>query len=80
MLKGWLSELSEKVDPSANSSVDDLEISLSYVTALYFTCSSLTSVGFGNVAANTLAEKIFCVAAMLIGGKNIYSRSRLDLR
>ena len=62
-----MTELSEKVDINAN--ISDLEISLSYVTALYFTCSSLTSVGFGNVAANTSAEKIFCVAAMLVGGK-----------
>lgn len=40
-----------------------------YVTALYFTCSSLTSVGFGNVAANTFPEKTFSIAVMLIGGK-----------
>lgn len=39
-----------------------------YVTALYFTFSSLTSVGFGNVSANTSYEKIFCVIMMLIGG------------
>ena len=24
-----------------------------YITALYFTCTSLTTVGFGNVSANT---------------------------
>lgn len=40
-----------------------------YVTALYFTCSSLTSVGFGNVSANTTSEKIFSICVMLIGGK-----------
>jgi potassium voltage-gated channel Eag-related subfamily H protein 8 len=39
-----------------------------YVTALYFTCSSLTSVGFGNVAANTLPEKSFSILVMLVGG------------
>lgn len=39
----------------------------SYVTALYFTTSSLTSVGFGNVSANTNAEKIFSIVIMLIG-------------
>ncbi|XP_058805010.1 potassium voltage-gated channel unc-103 isoform X2 [Phymastichus coffea] len=38
-----------------------------YVTALYFTFSSLTSVGFGNVAPNTDAEKIFTIIVMLIG-------------
>ena len=38
-----------------------------YVTALYFTFSSLTSVGFGNVAATTDREKIFTILVMLIG-------------
>lgn len=39
-----------------------------YVTALYFTFSSLTSVGFGNVSPNTNSEKIFSICVMLIGG------------
>lgn len=47
-----------------------------YVTALYFTFSSLTSVGFGNVAANTDAEKIFTILVMLIGCK--YDEPSLD--
>ncbi|KAG5850943.1 hypothetical protein ANANG_G00087740 [Anguilla anguilla] len=38
-----------------------------YVTALYFTFSSLTSVGFGNVSPNTNSEKIFSICVMLIG-------------
>lgn len=40
----------------------------SYVTSLYFALSSLTSVGFGNVSANTDSEKIFSICTMLIGG------------
>lgn len=40
-----------------------------YSTALYFTFTSLTSVGFGNVSANTTAEKVFTIIMMLIGGK-----------
>jgi Ion channel len=40
-----------------------------YVTALYFTFTSLTSVGFGNVAPNTDAEKIFTICVMLVGCK-----------
>ncbi|KAG5833489.1 hypothetical protein ANANG_G00276470 [Anguilla anguilla] len=39
----------------------------SYVSSLYFALSSLTSVGFGNVSANTDAEKIFSICTMLIG-------------
>uniref|UniRef100_A0A3P8S4H5 Potassium voltage-gated channel, subfamily H (eag-related), member 3 n=1 Tax=Amphiprion percula TaxID=161767 RepID=A0A3P8S4H5_AMPPE len=44
----------------------------SYVTSLYFALSSLTSVGFGNVSANTDSEKIFSICTMLIGGGPIY--------
>ncbi|KAI8496616.1 Potassium voltage-gated channel sub H member 4 [Branchiostoma belcheri] len=43
------------------------DITSAYLTALYFTLSSLTSVGFGNVSANTNAEKIFSVCTMMIG-------------
>ncbi|KAM4795791.1 voltage-gated inwardly rectifying potassium channel KCNH3 [Rhinophrynus dorsalis] len=39
----------------------------SYLTSLYFALSSLTSVGFGNVSANTDTEKIFSICIMLIG-------------
>ncbi|XP_059470606.1 potassium voltage-gated channel subfamily H member 8 isoform X2 [Neocloeon triangulifer] len=60
---GWLSQLAgrQKVAVEMLSQWD------CYVTALYFTCSSLTSVGFGNVSANTLPEKVFSVCIMLIG-------------
>lgn len=42
-----------------------------YVTSLYYTFTSLTSVGFGNVNANTTAEKVFSIIMMLIGGTYI---------
>jgi hypothetical protein len=38
-----------------------------YITALYFTMTSLTSIGFGNVAANSDVEKIFTILMMLVG-------------
>ncbi|KAF7261021.1 hypothetical protein EG68_01647 [Paragonimus skrjabini miyazakii] len=38
-----------------------------YVTALYFSLSLLTTVGFGNVAAFTEAEKLLSICCMLIG-------------
>ncbi|CAK1582047.1 unnamed protein product [Parnassius mnemosyne] len=60
---GWINNLAERLKvPHTNISHSE-----SYVTALYFTCSSLTSVGFGNVSANTLPEKIFSILTMLIG-------------
>ena len=40
-----------------------------YITSLYFTFTTLTSVGFGNVAPNTPNEKIYCVVVMMIGCK-----------
>ncbi|KMQ81797.1 potassium voltage-gated channel protein eag [Lasius niger] len=41
-----------------------------YVTALYFTMTCMTSVGFGNVAAETDNEKIFTICMMIIAGMN----------
>lgn len=55
-------------DPSSGPSIKD-----KYVTALYFTFSSLTSVGFGNVSPNTNSEKIFSICVMLIGCKSCTS-------
>uniref|UniRef100_A0ABM5FKV5 Voltage-gated delayed rectifier potassium channel KCNH1 isoform X2 n=1 Tax=Pogona vitticeps TaxID=103695 RepID=A0ABM5FKV5_9SAUR len=40
-----------------------------YISSLYFTMTSLTSVGFGNIAPTTDGEKIFAVAMMMIGCK-----------
>ncbi|KAM8905580.1 voltage-gated inwardly rectifying potassium channel KCNH7-like isoform 1-T1 [Spinachia spinachia] len=66
---GWLDNLGVSIgkkynysDPSSGPSIKD-----KYVTALYFTFSSLTSVGFGNVSPNTNSEKIFSICVMLIG-------------
>ncbi|KAG1945038.1 potassium voltage-gated channel subfamily H [Pimephales promelas] len=66
---GWLDNLEVSIgkkinysDPSSGPTIKD-----KYVTALYFTFSSLTSVGFGNVSPNTNSEKIFSICVMLIG-------------
>uniref|UniRef100_A0A3B4ZE59 Potassium voltage-gated channel, subfamily H (eag-related), member 8 n=1 Tax=Seriola lalandi dorsalis TaxID=1841481 RepID=A0A3B4ZE59_SERLL len=53
---------------SVNGTSSGPSIRSIYIASLYFTLSSLTSVGFGNVSANTDAEKIFSVCVMLIGG------------
>ena len=37
-----------------------------YVTALYFTMTCMTSVGFGNVAAETDNERVFTIFMMII--------------
>ncbi|NXG19872.1 KCNH4 protein, partial [Grallaria varia] len=65
---GWLHELGKRLEaPYINNSVGGPSIRSTYITSLYFTLSSLTSVGFGNVCANTDAEKIFSICTMLIG-------------
>ncbi|KAL0984476.1 hypothetical protein UPYG_G00142020 [Umbra pygmaea] len=66
---GWLDNLAEQIgkaynasEPGSGPSVKDY-----YITALYFTFSSLTSVGFGNVSPNTNSEKLFSICVMVIG-------------
>ena len=41
-----------------------------YVTALYYTMTCMTSVGFGNVASETDNEKIFSILMMIVAGDN----------
>ncbi|KAF4084590.1 hypothetical protein AMELA_G00107830 [Ameiurus melas] len=65
---GWLHELGKRLEsPYVNSTFGGPTVRSAYIASLYFTLSSLTSVGFGNVCANTDAEKIFSVCTMLIG-------------
>ncbi|XP_076147555.1 voltage-gated inwardly rectifying potassium channel KCNH2 [Alosa pseudoharengus] len=66
---GWLHALGDQLGKPYNSSImgSGPSVKDKYVTALYFTFSSLTSVGFGNVSPNTNSEKIFSICVMLIG-------------
>ncbi|XP_053095865.1 potassium voltage-gated channel subfamily H member 6 [Pangasianodon hypophthalmus] len=66
---GWLDSLGEQLGKPYNETIPSSgpTIKDKYVTALYFTFSSLTSVGFGNVSPNTNSEKIFSICVMLIG-------------
>ncbi|EDS26027.1 voltage and ligand gated potassium channel [Culex quinquefasciatus] len=66
---GWLDALADATQEYyyANNTGGGPSIKSRYVTALYFTFTSLTSVGFGNVAPNTDAEKIFTICVMLVG-------------
>ena len=70
MCVGWLYQLAEKLESPIQNKTLTREVQEStYISALYFTCTSLTSVGFGNVSANTNGEKVFSIVSMLIGGK-----------
>ena len=67
---GWLDELSRQTHQHyTKNNTGGPTIKSKYITALYFTFSSLTSVGFGNVSPNTNSEKIFSICVMLIGCK-----------
>ena len=67
---GWIQLLAGTVDQPINQSTGSGPgAGTRYITALYFTLTSLTSIGFGNVAPNTDHEKIFSVLTMLMGGK-----------
>ncbi|XP_070702239.1 voltage-gated delayed rectifier potassium channel KCNH8 [Pempheris klunzingeri] len=70
---GWLHELGKRLESpyyaigGVNGTLNGPSIRSVYIASLYFTLSSLTSVGFGNVSANTDIEKIFSICVMLIG-------------
>lgn len=70
---GWLAAVADELEKPINQSDPSSGPSLStrYITSLYFTLSSLTTVGFGNIAPGTNGERIFAVLVMIVGGKFI---------
>lgn len=56
-----------EVDPTSGPT-----IASKYVSALYYTLTSLTTIGFGNIAPNTTAEKLFGCITMLLGGEKMF--------
>lgn len=69
---GWLASLAKEINKPINQSIPSSGPSLRtrYLTSLYFTLSSLTSVGFGNIAPSTNNEKIFAIIVMIMGGES----------
>ena len=39
-----------------------------YISSFYWAYSTVTTVGYGDVHALTVLERLFCVVAMVIGG------------
>ena len=74
---GWLAKLAEDMEMPYNTTdpLSGPDPQTAYVAALYFTLSSLTSVGFGNVNATTNREKAFTIMVMLVGGEDRNGRS-----
>ena len=68
---GWLVSLADEISTPINQSnpTSGPTLRTRYITSLYFTLSSLTSVGFGNIAPSTNDEKVFAVIVMIVGGR-----------
>ncbi|KXJ19309.1 Potassium voltage-gated channel subfamily H member 7, partial [Exaiptasia diaphana] len=61
----WLSKLSEESNLNISTNLPPLKSR--YITSLYYVMTLCTTVGFGNVSANTDYEKIFTICGMVLG-------------
>ena len=72
---GWLHKLAEdigknyvRVNASGTTTLEEgPDSGEAYATALYYTLSCMTSVGFGNVSPTTVLEKVFTILMMIFG-------------
>ena len=70
----YINHLGSQVGEPWNMTSDGLDkatgpsYSQAYVSSLYFILTSLTTVGFGNIAPTTIPEKAFSVLVLLLGG------------
>ena len=46
---------------------EDLSDSELYVTSFYFTVTTIMTVGYGDITAKSMPEKLLCILLMLIG-------------
>ena len=44
-----------------------MEPTQQYLSSLYYTITTITTVGYGDISGNTPLEKIFCIFIMIIG-------------
>ena len=50
-----------------SGNLDSEPISVKYLTSLYFTVTTITTVGYGDISATNGLEQIFCIFIMLMG-------------
>lgn len=55
----WLEKYSKYID--INDTID------LYMVSFYWTITTITTVGYGDIVANNFAERIFCACMMIIG-------------
>jgi hypothetical protein len=46
---------------------EDASIPNLYVTSFYFTVTTVLTVGYGDICAFSLGEKVFCILLMVVG-------------
>ena len=51
----------------ADESVRELPQNELYLTAFYFIITTFSTVGYGDISASNMYEKIFCIIVMVIG-------------
>ena len=47
--------------------LNDADVGVNYLTSLYFTVTTITTVGYGDISANNGIEQLFCIVIMLMG-------------
>jgi voltage-gated potassium channel Kch len=45
----------------------EMDLPEKYLTSIYFTVTTITTVGYGDVSISTKLEKVFCIITMLTG-------------
>jgi Trk-type K+ transport system membrane component len=60
-------ELESQAESWLNEYMEDFDKNRVYLTTIYFTVTTITTVGYGDISITTKAEKIFCILIMVIG-------------
>lgn len=54
-------------DTWMDGEIESMGVSEQYLTSVYFTVTTITTVGYGDISGGSRSEKIFCIFIMLIG-------------
>lgn len=47
-----------------------------YVTSVYWTVTTLSTVGYGDIFASTIAERTYCILVSEKGGKVLFAKKK----
>ena len=82
---GWLQRLGEEINAEfvelngTKTWAGGPSESMSYASALYYTLSCMTSVGFGNISPTSESEKVFTICLMILGCKKPHSNLKCSM-